>query len=51
MDLSGQPEVEQITILDEEILRVRCRWCGADDGVSEVPRPEQEPDQGPGGTP
>ena len=51
MDLSGQPEVEQITLLDEEILRVRCRWCGADDGVSEVPRPEQEPDQGPGGTP
>jgi hypothetical protein len=51
MDLSGQPTIEQTTVLDEEIVRVRCRWCGADDGVREVPRPDLEADQGPGGTP
>lgn len=51
MDLSGQPRVEQITVIDEEIVGVRCRWCGAADGVDEVPRPEVAQEPGLGGTP
>lgn len=51
MDLSGQPQVDQVTLLDEQIVRVRCRWCGADDGVVQVPRPEAEQEPGLGGTP
>ena len=51
MDLSGIPTVEQVNVEDEEILRVRCRWCGADDGVREVPRPDSADEQGMGGTP
>lgn len=51
MDLAGAPTVEQVTVLDEQIVAVRCRWCGSDDGVREVPRPDAESDHGPGGTP
>lgn len=53
MDLSGQPTIESTQLLAEDILSVRCRWCGADDGVALVPRPEAEAEAagGPGGTP
>lgn len=51
LDLSGQPAVEDVRLLSEEIVRVRCRWCGSDDAVAVVPRPELEGEPNLGGTP
>ena len=51
LDLAGEPDVEQVLVLQEEIIAVRCRWCGAQDGVHEIPRTDAQADAGPGGTP
>ncbi len=37
-DLSGEPAIEERTVLREEIEYVKCRWCGADDAVVTVPK-------------
>jgi len=51
VDLAGAPTVESVKVLGEEIVAVRCRWCGSSDAVVEVARPDLEQDAGPGGTP
>jgi hypothetical protein len=49
--LDGQPVVEDVEVLGEDIDAVRCRWCGSADAVVLVPRPEGDTAEGPGGTP
>jgi ribosomal protein S27E len=39
VELSGQPRVEESTVLDESVERVVCRWCGNADSVTLEPRP------------
>jgi hypothetical protein len=51
LDLAGVPRIDDVVVQQEEILAVRCRWCGADDGVVEVARPDSEQEAGFGGTP
>ena len=36
--LAGQARVDESHLLEEQILDVRCRWCGSD-RVELVPRP------------
>lgn len=36
--LAGDPRVEEEEVLDEEVERVTCRWCGSSDRVEVVPR-------------
>jgi hypothetical protein len=33
-------EVEECTVLSEDVEAVRCRWCSASDHIEIVPRPE-----------
>ena len=53
VDLGGVPTVEEEVVLTDDIVAVRCRWCGSADAVALVPRPESgtDTDDGPGGTP
>ena len=37
-DLGGEVEVEQQSLLHDDIESVTCRWCGATDAVEIVPR-------------
>ncbi len=48
--MSGDPIVEETEVLDEQIEKVICRWCGAGDRVEIVARPEfgGPADEGPG---
>ena len=39
-NLAGEVEVEERTVLSEDVETMRCRWCSATDGVEIVPRPE-----------
>jgi len=39
-NLAGEVEVEERTVLSEDVETIRCRWCSATDGVEIVPRPE-----------
>ena len=36
--LGGELTVEDEQVLDEEIERVECRWCGASDKIEALPR-------------
>ena len=38
--MSGEPVVEETTVLGGEVESVRCRWCSASDHIEIVPRPE-----------
>ena len=38
--MSGEPVVEETTVLGGEVESVRCRWCSAADRIEIVPRPE-----------
>lgn len=38
--MSGEPVVEETTVLSGEVEAVRCRWCSASDHIEIVPRPE-----------
>lgn len=38
-DLSGEPVIEERTVLNETVDRAVCRWCNAVDQVELVPRP------------
>jgi len=38
LDLAGQGRVEERTVLEERIEKVRCRWCDRDDQIELVPR-------------
>lgn len=37
-DLAGEPEVEEVTVLAENVLSVTCRWCNNGDAVVTVPK-------------
>ena len=39
-DLGGDVEVESSELLREVIEQVACRWCGADDAIELVARPD-----------
>lgn len=39
-DLSGDAAVESSELLREVVEQVRCRWCGADDSIELVARPD-----------
>ena len=41
--LSGDATVEETEILEGAVTSVGCRWCGAQDQVELVPRPEGGP--------
>ncbi len=57
--MAGEPVVEETEVLAEVVERVTCRWCGASDRITVVPRPSGEPgasgvdsgEAGLGGTP
>ena len=38
--LAGEVEVEERTVLSEDVEAIRCRWCSASDHIEVVPRPE-----------
>lgn len=40
LELGGNPTVDESEILSEVVEEVRCRWCGADDAIEIVPRPD-----------
>ncbi len=42
LDLAGSATVEERTVHDDVVERVRCRWCDADDSVELVPRADVE---------
>ena len=48
--MAGEPLVEETQVLEEQVEKVVCRWCGASDRVEIVPRPEfgGPADEGPG---
>jgi len=37
-DLGGDPEIEDITVLSEEVKSVTCRWCGNGEAIVTVPK-------------
>jgi hypothetical protein len=39
VELSGEPAVEESTVLAESIEQVSCRWCRGADTVALEPRP------------
>ncbi|MDQ3486035.1 MAG: hypothetical protein M3445_11600 [Actinomycetota bacterium] len=43
LDLAGGPTVEDTDTLSERIASVSCRWCGRDDAIEVVERPEAGP--------
>jgi hypothetical protein len=57
--MAGEPAVEETQVRAEVVERVTCRWCGASDRITIVPRPTGEPgapgadaaEEGLGGTP
>lgn len=36
--LAGDPTVEEEEVIDEQVLKVTCRWCGSSEQIEEVPR-------------
>lgn len=40
LSMSGEPVIEETTVLAEEIESIRCRWCSAGDHIEIVPRPD-----------
>jgi len=42
--LAGDPTVEEEDVIEAEVLRVTCRWCGNSDRIEEVPRVETDED-------
>ncbi len=44
LDLAGSPKVEDTDTLSERIVSVSCRWCGRDDAIEVMARPEADPD-------
>ena len=48
-DLAGDSKVEATDVLEEELVRVRCRWCESVDDVQVVARNDVDPGTAPGG--
>jgi hypothetical protein len=40
LDMAGEPVIEETELIEEDVARVVCRWCGSGDRVEVVPRPE-----------
>ncbi len=38
--MSGDVQVDETTVLSEDVQEIRCRWCSASDRIEVVPRPE-----------
>lgn len=38
-DLAGAPSAEASEVIEQAIESIQCRWCGATDGVEEIPLP------------
>jgi hypothetical protein len=43
LDLAGNAQVEESTVLEQQVESVTCRWCGRDDLVEFVPRLDGTP--------
>ena len=41
-DLSGQPQIEERDVTADEILEVKCRWCGTGAAVELVSRIDED---------
>ena len=37
-DLAGEPRVEEVSVRDESVESVTCRWCGRADAIEVVAR-------------
>lgn len=37
-NLAGDPEIEEVTVLAEDVESVVCRWCNTSDTVVTVPK-------------
>ncbi len=37
-DLAGEPEIEEVAVLSENVESVTCRWCGSGEQVVTVPK-------------
>lgn len=40
--LGGDLNVDEEEVMESEIERVVCRWCGSSDGIVTISRPENE---------
>jgi hypothetical protein len=40
VELSGEPRVEDVETIEQAVRSVVCRWCGRDDAIEVVPRPD-----------
>lgn len=40
LDISGEVKVEEVEVLEESLISVSCRWCGAVDEVEVISRLE-----------
>jgi hypothetical protein len=40
--MAGDPEILEEEILGEELIALRCRWCGSGDAIEQVPALEVE---------
>lgn len=49
-DLAGEAQVESTESIREVVEQVKCRWCGADDAVELVPRPDADEQAAAAGT-
>lgn len=38
--LSGDVNIDERTVVSEQVESIRCRWCSATDRIELVPRPE-----------
>jgi len=39
-DMSGTVQVDEVSVLGEDVEEIVCRWCSASDRIEVVPRPE-----------
>lgn len=47
--LGGEPEVDDVTPLNERIEQIACRWCGRSDAIEVVARVDVDPASDPTG--
>ena len=48
--LGGEPEVDDVTRLNERVEQIACRWCGRSDAIEVVARVDVDPASDPTGT-
>lgn len=47
--LGGEPEVDDVTRLNERVEQIACRWCGRSDAIEVVARVDVDPASEPTG--